>query len=232
MPEVRRTMHPKIEKYVVIVDFIGAIMGSKTEIVLHDLTKGFEHSVVYIKNNFSGRQIGSPATDFVLDVYKNKTYLEKDFIVNYQTKTLSDKLCYSSSFFIKDEHQNLIGMVCTNTDQSDNLEMKELFETGLSKINQVLNLQFSNDTRQDIVENFYLSPEQMIEKIIFQITDGKYRHGHELKRKQKIEVVRHLYQKGFFDFKESIVKVALDFQMSEISIYKYLQAVKSESEAS
>ncbi|WP_192871465.1 PAS domain-containing protein, partial [Streptococcus suis] len=92
--------------------------------VLQDFSQGLDHSLIYIKNNLSGRDIGAPATDFVLDVLQSKVYKEKDYLVNYRTKTLGGKELYSSSFFIKDDAGELLGMICVNADKSKMLTLK------------------------------------------------------------------------------------------------------------
>jgi len=93
-------MDKRLQIYVPLLDFLSAILGEDTEVVLQDLTKGFDHSLVYIRNNLSNREVGAPATDFVLDIVQSKLYKQTNFLVNYRTKTESGRQLYSSSFFI------------------------------------------------------------------------------------------------------------------------------------
>ena len=67
-------MDKRLQIYVPLLDFLSAILGEDTEVVLQDLTKGFDHSLVYIRNNLSNREVGAPATDFVLDIVQSKLY--------------------------------------------------------------------------------------------------------------------------------------------------------------
>lgn len=225
-------MHPSLQPYKILVDFMSAVLGPHTEIVLHDLTQGFDHSVVHIQNNFSGRTIGSPATDFILDVHHRQLYQTQDYMVNYQTKTLSGRPCRSSSFFIKDERGQLIGMICTNTDQSYALDLQALFEKGLTLINQTLGEKRETFSSNETIEHFYISAENMIEEAILNRHQGNEGTQAKLSKNDKIAIVRELHQKGFFDFKDAVSKVATAFQMSEVSIYKYLQTVKHEEKSS
>ncbi|WP_238597760.1 PAS domain-containing protein, partial [Streptococcus suis] len=78
------SMNSKLNHYIPLVDFLAQILGKKTEVVLQDFSQGLDHSLIYIKNNLSGRDIGAPATDFVLDVLQSKVYKEKDYLVNYR----------------------------------------------------------------------------------------------------------------------------------------------------
>ena len=113
-------MNKNLKVYISLIDVLAAILGPDTEVVLQDFTDGFDHSLVYIKNNLSNRKIGSPATDFVLDIVRNKIHIENDYLVNYRSRTHSGKNLYSSSYFIKNELNDLVGMICINSDKSKN----------------------------------------------------------------------------------------------------------------
>ncbi|MFU2193917.1 helix-turn-helix transcriptional regulator [Streptococcus pluranimalium] len=222
-------MSTYFKQFIPFLDFLAVLMGEDTEIVLQDFTEGIDHSVVYIKNNLSGRDIGAPATDFVLDVFKSKIYQEKDYLVNYSTKTLSGKELHSSSYFLKNDQQELIGMICINSDKTKLLTLKRLFESSLEVLNEELQITAEDDVSEEpIIENFYSTAEHMIEAAIMEESQGKDLHKYKLTRLEKIAIVRSLYQKGFFDFKDAITKVAEAFHMSEVSIYKYIQIVKQE----
>lgn len=103
-------MNKDLKLYIPLINFLATVLGNDTEVVLQDFTNGFDHSLVYIKNNLSNREIGSPATDFVLDIVRNKIYIENDYLVNYRSRTHSGKNLYSSSYFIKDELNELVGL--------------------------------------------------------------------------------------------------------------------------
>lgn len=221
-------MASHVAKFIPFIDFLATILGRRTEVVLQDFTQGLDHSLVYIKNNLSGRDVGAPATDFVLEVFKSKIYQEKDFMVHYRTKTLAGKELYSSSFFIKDEEGQLVGMICVNSDKSKSVTLKRLFEAALEDLSEELQLDGPEGGGDQIVENFYSTAASMIEAVIAQETQGKDMERYKLSRLEKIGIVRSLYHKGFFDFKDAIPQVAAAFKMSEVSIYKYIQIVKNE----
>lgn len=221
-------MHSQLAFYIPLLDFLIIILGKDTEIVLQDFSNGLDNSVVYIQNNLSGREIGAPATDFVLEVLKSKIYKEKDYLVNYRTKTQNGQELFSSSFFIKNEFQDLIGMICINSDKSKLFTLKHLFEKGLECLNGAINLEDQQVTEdsKDIVENFFSTADHLIEATIIQETQGKDLQKYNLTRTEKIAIVSSLYDKGFFELKDAVSKVAEAFCMSEVSIYKYIQIVK------
>ncbi len=225
-------MHSKLKSYIPLMDFLAKVLGKDSEIVLQDFSEGLDHSVVYIQNNLSGREIGAPATDFVFEVLKNKVYQEKDYLVNYRTKTIQGSDLYSSSFFIKDDANNLLGMICINSDRSKLVSLKHLFESSLETINEAIYPHDSDhsNSNEGIVENFYSTADNLIEAAIVRETQGKDLRKYNLTRGEKIAIVRSLYEKGFFDLKDAVLKVAEAFRMSEVSIYKYIQIVKQEDD--
>ena len=120
-----------------------------------------------------------------------------------------------------------MGMICINSDKSKMISLKELFESGISIIDE--NLLGDNDKTsadETIVEKFNHSVDSLIDDLIFKETNGKDLSQYKLSKSEKISIVQVLDTKGFFEFKDSISKVASIFQMSEVSIYKYLQEVR------
>ena len=57
-------MNSKIAELMPFVDFLGAALGSATEVVLHDLTEPGNSVVKIVNGHVSGRNVGAPATDF------------------------------------------------------------------------------------------------------------------------------------------------------------------------
>ncbi|RXF02024.1 transcriptional regulator, partial [Enterococcus faecium] len=72
----------------------------------------------------------------------------------------------------------------------------------------------------------FSTADHLIEATIIQETQGKDLQKYNLTRTEKIAIVSSLYDKGFFELKDAVSKVAEAFCMSEVSIYKYIQIVK------
>lgn len=225
-------MNLELTKYIPMIDFLAEVLGKHTEIVLQDIYKedaGYVSSVVYIKNNISGRKIGAPGTDFVSKIIKSQEFKNKDYIVNYTGKSAQGNLLKSSSMFIKDKANNLIGMLCINIDESQLVRMASLFDMGLQTLQDYLKDNQKNlpsDGQTPVQENMYLTHDTSIEEAIYEFTGNKKIILSQMSKKKKKEIVSHLYDKGFFEIKDSVSKTATAFSMSEVSIYKYLQEIK------
>jgi len=86
--------------------------------VLHDIQNP-NSSIIAIRNgHISGRKIGGPMTDLALKLMNEKYYMKNDYVVK-SGRTKDGKLLASSTFFIKDENQELIGMLCINNNLTD-----------------------------------------------------------------------------------------------------------------
>ena len=108
-------MNSKIAALMPFVDFLGAALGSATEVVLHDLTEP-ENSVVKIVNgHVSGRNVGAPATDFARAIVREYGDSNINFVTDYVCKTVDGRPLQGSSYFIRDEGE-VVGMICVNID--------------------------------------------------------------------------------------------------------------------
>lgn len=107
-------MHPLLKRYIPLADMLAATFGEDCEVVLHDLADP-EHSVVYVANGqVTGRRIGQGIEHLVREVMQADGP-EQDYAVNdYFHK--HGRLIRSSSLFIRDEEDHLIGAMCINLD--------------------------------------------------------------------------------------------------------------------
>ena len=91
-------MNKYLEPYVPMMDFLAAFLGKSTEIVLHDLTD-WHCSVVAIRNGH---------------------------ISGYQSRARNGHVLKSATYFIHDNHRNIVGMMCLNTDCQNMVRAREL----------------------------------------------------------------------------------------------------------
>ena len=83
----------------------------------------------------------------------------------------------------------------------------------------------SDGSRQISIENLSLS----IEDILAQHIDLNYlKSGFTLSTKQKGDIIKTLYDKGIFNIKGSLYQVAKLLNISEPSVYRYLNKLKKE----
>ncbi len=207
-----------IEKYIPIAEFISAILGNNCEVVIHDVTIP-NNSIIFIKNgHLSGRRVGGPLTNLVLSIIQNKSYKNKDFVANYKAEG-NFKTFRSASYFIKNQKNEIIGVICVNVDIEDYNNVKKLMDSLIFISNESVK-EIEDIKTQD---KFYDNVDDILHTIINDINIDPQRMSAD----EKMYVVKQLYDKGAFNLKGAVVEVAKELRVSEPTIYRYLNKFKS-----
>ncbi|KIL42353.1 hypothetical protein SD70_01715 [Gordoniibacillus kamchatkensis] len=207
------------DRHKLFVDFLAMVLGPSHEIVLHDL-ENLDHSIVAIKNNhISGRKVGDPATDLVLKILNDKEMQKKEFVYNYSGYSKNGKRLRSSTYFIRNEDGQIVGMLCINSDMTNVLKF-------MDSLAEFMNIQDFEASDQTISENLSSSIEDLTLTSIQSILNSKSVEPERMTQEEKIEVVSELNQKGTFLLKGAVSEVAKHLKTSEATIYRYLQKLK------
>jgi len=213
-------LNPHIKKFISIADFLGEVLGKNTEVILHDLTN-YQESIVYIVNgHISGRKIGDSITDLMLDFILKESKGEKQFICNYNSKTLTGKLLYSSTYFIRDNSNRIVGALGLNSDYHD-------IKNSLSFLTSLLpNYVDDKLPLNNIKENLSSDAQELtlnkIDTIINQFNIVPKR----MTTQEKTDVITALDDYGIFNIRGSVQEVASKLAMSEPSIYRYIKKIR------
>lgn len=213
-----------LETYIPLVNFIADIIGPNCEVLLHDVVD-VQNSVIAIRNGYiSGRQIDCPLTDLGLELLEKKSYIHQSAIVNYLSRTASGEKLRSSTYFIKNENSELIGMLCVNILLSpDGMAVNNLADKLINAL--VANHSIAGAVvaeEEKVVESLQTSIENVVDSAIDKII-GEYDMPVErMSINEKITIVQKLNANGVFKIKGAITKVASTLQASESTIYRYL----------
>lgn len=198
-----------------LIDMLAKQLGSNSEIVLHDLRNGFEHSIVDIRNgHITGRAIGGPSSNLGLEVALGTSKDSDKY--NYITKLPDGRFLRSSSLYIKDKEKNIVGCLCINTDITQSLQ----FENFLRDLNQC-----DFNTYED--EIYASNVTQLLDGILIktQLEIGK--EPEKMTREEKIEFVKGLNKRGAFLITKSGERVQEFLGISKYTLYKYLEIANS-----
>lgn len=207
-----------LKSYIPMVDFIANICGPSYEVLLHDVSKP-ESSVIAIRNgHISGRKIGSPMTDLALKILKQKDYLDKDFITNYDGYGKDGKVFLSSTYYIKNAKQELIGMICVNNDITDIKELNKGYETIMKRFKY----REENEVEVKYEENIENPLTSIANSIISKTINSINIPPERMSIEEKVNIVQELNDKGVFLLKGSVSDVAEQLQISETTVYRYL----------
>lgn len=212
------------EPYLQFVDFLGEVLGENVEIVLHDLTN-LEESIIAIKNGqISGRQLGGPVTDLVLRMMKDVEFEDVNYVTNYKSESKNGKMLHSATYLIRDEQKRVYGMMCFNFDYSEHYAIQQSIEKILPKF--MTNKENNEKQTNGISEKLNDSIEHLVKASIQELTYFNEFVPQRLVQEEKIDIVRGLHDKGVFLMKGAVLEVAMQLQMSEATVYRYLSMIK------
>lgn len=214
-----------LAQYLKIVKFLGKVLGDDYEIVLQDVRQGHEGILAIANSHISGRYSGSPLSDMAIKVIENEDYKFSDYICNYKCSDDERNLVRSSTFFIKNDNQELIGMLCINYDstKANNLVSGIYNLCNMSGLIAETKIQRSKERDGQLSqgENLPSSLGETIDTVIAD-TIGVGVPTDRLSQSEKLKIVERLSSKGVFLLKGAVTEVALRLHCSEASVYRYM----------
>lgn len=214
-----------LQSFIPLIDFLAELLGKNSEIVLHDLTN-LDSSILAIRNNYiTKREVGAPATDYVLRTLKQGINENLDYTVGYREVSNRDhKQLHSASYYLRFKGE-LVGMICVNTDESVFKELSKSIDT----LEVLLRTYRKQDSEQHsaIPESFSRSIEEMAQNTVMDVSISKGVPVERFKQEDKFDVIEALYDSGFFLLKGAVPEIAKILKISEPTVYRYLQNVKS-----
>jgi predicted transcriptional regulator YheO len=203
---------------------LSLLFGSKCEVVLHDhKDHPYEHTIVAIENgHVTGRKVGDYGTSLGLKVLRANDKIEDNH--NYTSQTTDGKILRSSTIFIRDNDDKVIGALCINFDISDLI----LAEKALNSLCQ-------NPLVPDPVENngvediFSGDINELIDSLIWDSQRAVGKPVVSMTKEDKILALQYLDKRGAFLVKKSGEKVAKFFNISKYTMYSYLDSLRTQT---
>ena len=214
-------MNPLLKPYLPLVDFLAVVLGKNTEIVLHDVLD-IDKSIIAIGNNhISGRVVGSPATNLVLKILKDGNAENMHSLTNYKGVSTTGKELRSSTFFIRDDAQKIIGLLCINIDNEKLVQFRDYLDGVLQTPKQ--------PDKANPIEIFSHTVDVLAYDSIENVIKAYGVSINRMSQSEKIEIIKKLNEGGVFLLKGTVTKVASRLNVSEATVYRYLNGIKKES---
>jgi len=214
-------VNKKLQSYVTLVDFLAEFMGENTEVVLHDMTD-WHHSVVAIRNgHISGRKVGDPITETNLrilrsEVHKKVPYMNNDPLIFEKKESIK-----SASWFIKDENDVLIGMICINSDCHELIVARDLLD---KMIHSPL---VEKEQEEKGPDKINIDVKELVENNLNHISKNLLNQLNLLSKDEKVELVGKLDEMGTFSVKGTIWYLAQSMGVSVPTLYRYIALTKN-----
>jgi predicted transcriptional regulator YheO len=222
-----------LRQYSILVEFLGKTLGPDYEVALYDI--GSEtNSLVAIANGYiSGRTIGAPMTNMGLNTISNKLYMHSNYKLNYPGISKDQNILRSSTMFIKDENEELVGMLCINFDDRKFVKLSnEIMQ--LCHPNELIEKHCTyesiNTLSDDEVETFSGSISEVTENALNKVLASKNIPLDRLTQDERLDVIDILIQKGVFMLKGAVSEVAKQLHCSEPTIYRYINKLNKDTD--
>lgn len=220
--------------------------GNRCEIILHDLTKEYDHTIVDIRNgHITNRRIGDCGSNLGLEVLRGTVQDGNRY--NYVVTTRDGKILRTSTMFIRNSENEVVGCLCINTDITETVRFEEFLKQ-YNKYNlpQAAAAQKEAASPQeetpppqknqpqppaaaDTGEIFANDVSQVLEYLIAQADRRTGKPVSQMKREDKIEFVRFLDKKGAFLITKASERVYEHLKISRFTLYNYLDIIHKEN---
>ncbi len=198
-------MTSQFAQFVPVAKAIGDLLSPCAEVVIHDIK---QNKIVFIFNNFSKRKVGDNS---LLDETIN-WQLEDQTTGIYEKLNWNGKKLKSITAVLKNQNDQIFGLMCINLDVSHLEQAKNFIEVFLkpSAIIPQPDTLFTHDWQERINQyvHHYLRERNLSLP--------------NLNKQEKQSLVLHLQEKGAFEGKNAANFVANVLNLSRATIYNYL----------
>ncbi len=209
------TTNPVLERYRALVNVVAQTFGNNCEVVLHDFSN-MQNSIVEIANgHVTGRSIGSPLPEHSL---KRISEGRVEDVINYTGKSAEGRVLKSSTTFIKDEKDKVVGCFCINFDMTELVVAQKVLNDIMSvAANDGDKAASKAHTINDVLTDIVGHTIESVGKPVAYLT-----------KEEKVQIVDKLDNQGAFLIKGAIDYVAKVLCVSRYTIYNYLDEIRVE----
>ncbi|PTM57882.1 helix-turn-helix transcriptional regulator [Desmospora activa] len=193
---------------------LAAQFGDRCEVVLHDLTKGYESTIVAIENGrVTGRKVGDPGSNLGLEVLRG-TVTDGDRY-NYVTQTKDGKMLRSTTIYLKNDEGQVIGALCINFDLSEFLAAENAIRY------------FTRDLfEQEVKEAFVSDVNELLDFLLQESQQEIGKPVSMMTKEDKRRAIGFLDKKGAFLVKKAGDKICKFFGISKYTLYNLLEEAR------
>lgn len=215
------TIYDNWEMFQQYMNLLEQHLGSKSEIVLHDLKKDYGNTIVDIRNGYlSGRKIGDPGGNWGIEVLAGT--IKEGSRYNRIIHTREGKIIRTSTVFFRGKDGTIIGSICINTDISDSVRCEEYLR-GFNMYNPA-------DMEQIPETTIFTDVNELLTNLMNQAVAMVGVDVEKMTKEEKESVLRYLDEKGAFLITKSGDKVCDFLGISKFKLYNYLNTIRGEKE--
>lgn len=190
---------------------IATQFGSNCEVVVHDLSRHPDHSIVAIENgHVTGRAVGDGASHVVIEQMKEADAQPEDHI-GYLTRTPDGKILKSSTLYIRNSRGKVSAILSINYDISS-----------LAMVEHAVHDLISTAEPEAAEPEKIVNVSELLDDLIAQSVALVGKPVAMMNKEDKVRAIRFLSQSGAFLVTKSSDKVAKYFGISKYTLYSYI----------
>ena len=220
--------------YTRLVDFLGKILGPDYEVALHELLDDSNEIIAIANGELTGRHLGSPLSNKMLEFLTSRLYETQDYVLRFESTSVTGKKLCSNSLFIKDPHGRLVGLLCINFDDSRYRDVcdrilslchPDLFVTDV--LAQPLPENEDGVSARSSPEKFRNSADAVALDAINRELERMGVTPEQLTPEKRLQVIAALESGGLFLLKGAVKSAAASLHCSPASVYRYITQIKN-----
>lgn len=187
--------------------------GPNCEIVIHDLSDNYkENSIVAIENgHVSNRKVGDGPSLAVLDALKSDPQKLEDH-ASYQTKTKDGRILKSTTIYIRNDEQKIIGVFSINYDITELI----MIENAIKPLVSVESEEKASPIPQNVTD--------LLNDLIEESTRQVGKPVPLMTREDKIKAIKFLNDRGALLITKAGDKISKHFGISKYTLYSYIDS--------
>lgn len=198
-----------------VMKAIAAAVGPHCEVVLHDLTKNPDRTIVAIENgHVTGRAVGGSLTNLGLEVMISE---DRDVdALGYQSRTGDGRELRSSSVYFRNPAGDVVASLCLNFDLTMYQSVRGIMDDML---------QFPGASNQG--EIFATDIKDVLQTMIDEALAQARTPVATMTKADRLGVMQTLDGRGAFVVKSAVETVASRLKISRVTVYSYLDEIRS-----
>lgn len=200
---------------------LAAQFGPNCEVVIHDLKdKPYDHTIVAIENaHVTGRKVGDCGTNLGLEVLRGKTVAGDKY--NYFTQTKTGKMLRSTTTYIRNKKNEVIGTICINLDITDLIMASKIIANTSGYTPE------KNSEIETVDEYFTGDINELLDRMIQRSIEYAGKPVALMTKDDKLIGLKYLDDKGALLIKKSGDKIARFYDISKYTLYSYLEEIRN-----
>lgn len=216
-----------------LVEPLWHSLGTDSEVVLHEIGR-LPNSVVAIAGSVTGRRVGDPATDVLLEQLRNVDREQNK--VGYQSVLPDGRRLRSTTMIVRDSDGEPVAALCINTDITGWLHVQEYVNSMVAGRDTArrspAHLERPLVTGEEIAprdrgETFPRTVDELVSELIGRAIERSGVPVDLMKKHHKLAVVEELESRGLFLLKDAVEVIAVALGVTKFTIYNYLKEIET-----